>query len=61
MSSRKELDADPKAIQQIGFARQLKNDDGVNGDGIQSMIVLAILEKFKETNLRFLQGNVTVL
>ena len=36
----KKLDADPKAIQQIQFVQQIKNADGVNGDGVQSMLVL---------------------
>ena len=33
LSIQKELDADPKAIQQIHFVRQLKNVDGINADG----------------------------
>ena len=57
MSQQKELDADPKAIQQIELARQLKNTDGVNADGEQSMFVLTILE---EARLKFSQGSVTV-
>ena len=48
-SRQKELDADPKAIQQIEFVGKLKNTDGVNADGTQSMFVLTILEKIKET------------
>ena len=32
LSGQKELDGDPKAIQQIGFVRQLKNADGINAD-----------------------------
>ena len=44
LSRQKELDADPKAIQQI-----------------QSMHVLTILEKIKETGLSFSQRSVTVL
>ena len=59
LSRQKELDADPKAIQQIEFDGQLKNVDGINADGTQSMFVLTILEKNKET--RFSQGSVTVL
>ena len=61
LSRKKELDADPKAIQQIEFVGKLKNIDGVNADGTQSMFVLKILEKIKETRLKFSQGNVTVL
>ena len=44
LSRQKELDADPKAIQQT-----------------QSMHVLTILEKIKETGLLFSQRSVTVL
>ena len=39
LSRQKELDADPKAIQQIEFVGQLKNSDGQNGDGTQSMFI----------------------
>ena len=60
LSRRKELDADPKAIQQIEFVGQLKNpDDAVVAN--ESMFVLTILEKIKETRLKFSQGSVTVL
>ena len=45
----KELDADPKTIQQIEFFGQLKNADGVNADGTQSIFIFKILEKIKET------------
>ena len=37
LSRQKELDADPKAIQQIEFVGQLTNTDGENADGTQSM------------------------
>ena len=37
LSRKKELDADPKAIQQIEFVHQLKNIDGINANGAQSM------------------------
>ena len=57
LSQQKELDADPKAIQQIELAGQLKNTDGVNADGEQSRFVLTILE---EARLKFSQGSVTV-
>ena len=60
MSQQKELNADPKAIQQIELAGQLKNTDGVNADGEQSMFVLMILEKIKEARLKFSQGSVAV-
>ena len=53
LSRQKELDADPKAIQQVEFVGQLKkldaNDspaDTASND--QSMFVLTILEKIKE-------------
>ena len=59
MSQQKELDADPKAIQQIELAGQLKNTDGVNADGEQSMFVLTILEKIKEARLKFSRVSVT--
>ena len=60
MSQQKELDADPKAIQQIELAGKLKNTDGVNADGEQSMFVLMILEEIKEARLKFSQGSVAV-
>ena len=56
----KELDADSKAIQQIEFFRQLKNVNGINADRTQNVFVLKILEKIKETRLKFSQGSVTV-
>ena len=31
------MDADLKANQQIEFAEQLKNENGINADGTQSM------------------------
>ena len=42
LSRPKELDADPKAIQQIEFVGQLTNTGGVNADCTQSMFVLTI-------------------
>ena len=48
LSRQKQLDADPKAIQQLEFVGQLKNVDGTNADETQSMFVLAILEKIDE-------------
>ena len=53
LSRQKELDADQKAIQQIEFVGKWKNADGVNADGTQSMFILTILEKIKETRLIF--------
>ena len=60
MSRQKELDPDPKAIQQIEVVGQFKKIDGVNADGTQSMFVLTILEKIKETKLKFFEVSVTV-
>ena len=60
MSRQKELDADTKAIQQIEIVGQLKNPDNASVES-ESMFVLAIFEKIKETRLKFSQGSVTVL
>ena len=46
----KQLDVDPKEIQQIELAGQLKNTDGVNADVSQSMFILAISEMIKNHN-----------
>ena len=46
LSKQKELDEDPKAIQQIKFVGQLKNVDSVNADGAEFMSILTILERF---------------
>ena len=59
MSRQKELDADPKAIQQIEFIGKLKMT-------IVKMLMvhnssLTILEKIKETRRKSSQGSVTVL
>ena len=56
LSRQKQLDADPKAIQQIEFVGQSKNIDGENITGTQSIFVLTNLEKIKETRLKFSQG-----
>ena len=59
LSRQKELDADPKAIQQIEFVDQLNK---LNADSnAESMFVLTTLEKLKQTRLTFSQGKVTVL
>ena len=53
-------DVDLKAIKQIEFVRQLKNpDDTVVAN--ESMFVLRMLEKIKETRLKFSQVSETVL
>ena len=46
-----------KQLNKWEFVGQLKNVDGVNADGKQSMFILTILEKrTKERRLRFSQG-----
>ena len=60
MSRQKELDANPKTIQRIEFVRQLNNPD-INIVPNESMFVLTVLEKNKETILKFSQGSVAVL
>ena len=52
LSRQKELDADPKAIQHIEFVGQLKNDDDMNADVMQSMFVLTILEKNQRNEVK---------
>ena len=42
LSRQKQVDADPKAIQQIEFIEESKNIDGQNADGTQFMFVLTI-------------------
>ena len=58
MRRQKELDADPKTVQQIEFVRQLKNINCINADGAVSMFVLTISWKIKETSSKFCQINV---
>ena len=48
-------------LNKIEFVAQLKNVGGINADGVQSMFVLTLLEKIKETRLKFSQGSVTIL
>ena len=60
MSRQEESDPDPKAIQEIEFAEQFQNIDGVNADGRQTVFVWTILEKEKK-NLKFSQRIVAVL
>ena len=45
LSRQKELDVDPKAMEQVEFVEQLINADGVNADRIRSMFILATSEK----------------
>ena len=61
MSRHKELSVRLKAIQQTEFVGQLKNSEGLNADGTQSMVVLTISKKIIETCIKFSQGSVTVL
>ena len=63
MSRQKELGADLKPIQiqnQIEFVGKLKNPENAIV-AKESMFVLTILEKMKETRLSFSQGSATVL
>ena len=59
LSTQKELDAVPKVIQQIEFVGQLKKLNDNNN--VESMFILTILAKTKETRLRFSRGSVAVL
>ena len=52
--------ADPKAIQEIAFIGQLTNPDNKIVAN-ESMFDLTILEKIKETRLKFSKESVTVL
>ena len=68
MSEQKELDADPKAIQQIKFVGKLKkldddDDDGYDDDDRAEINVYFndFGKKIKETRLGFSQESVTVL
>ena len=61
LSERKELDADPKAIQQIEFAEKLKKKLNNNNNNAESMFALTMLEKIKEVRLRFSHRTVTLL
>ena len=58
LSRQKELHADLKATQQIELVGQLKNTYGENAGGTEYMFVLIILEKIKETKLKFSQRSV---
>ena len=61
LSRQKELDSDPNANEQIELVGQLKNVDGINSNRAESIFLLTILEKIKETILKFSQGSVTVI
>ena len=53
LSKQQALDADPKAIQQINFSGNLKQDNGGT--------IFSIMEEAKETVFNFTQGTVKVL
>ena len=55
LSSRKELNADPEAIQQIEFVGQSKELNNDNNNNVESTFILTILEKIKERKLKFFQ------
>ena len=52
MSVQKELDADPKSIQQIEFVRQLKNPDKAIVDN-ESMFFLTIVERVTVSHMKW--------
>ena len=62
LSRQKELDADPKAIQQIEFVGQLKEMDGdgnaTDAGNDESMFISTIFEKIKETRLSLFHNEV---
>ena len=57
LSRQKDLDADPKAIRQTEFVGQLKKLNSANNNA-ESMFVLTISEKIKETRLKYSQESV---
>ena len=57
LNKQQTLDADPKAIQQINFTRNLNRGENVN----DNTIMFFIIEEVKETILDFSQGTVKVL
>ena len=63
LSRQKELDADPKAFQHIEFVGWLKilddNSNATDAGAGPNMFVLMMLEKIKETRLKFSQGSAT--
>lgn len=66
LSSQKELDTDEKAMEQFKFIGRLSNDANDANPYylfrtiINPMIVVLILEKIKETNLKFTQRRVKI-
>ena len=61
MNRQNKLNADPKAIQHIELIGKLKNANGHNVDGTQSMFVLMIFKKIKETRPKFSEGSVSLI
>ena len=61
VSRQKELDADPKTIQQIEFFGQLKNDDGVNADGTESIFSIIIMTNCQEVRVKLTNTQVNKL
>ena len=57
LSRQKDLDTDPKAIRQTEFVGQLKKLNSANNNA-ESMFVLTISEKIKETRLKYSQESV---
>ena len=57
LSTQQEMDADPKAIQQINFTGNLNWGENVN----DNTIMVFIFEEEKETILDFSQGTVKML
>ena len=55
LGRQKELDADPKSIQQIELFGKIKTSDNPILAG-ESMFILIILGKIKEMRLKFSQG-----
>ena len=60
LSRQKELDVDPKTIQQIELGRQLNSVDGTNADGAKSMFIFTISKKIKEERLKLSPRSITV-
>ena len=54
LSRQKELDADSKAIQQMGLIGQLKKLDNTNTNA-ESMFTLTILENIKKTRKKIIR------
>ena len=51
-----ELYTNRKGFQQIEFVEQLKNIDGINAYGAESMFVLTILEKNQRNKIKTFSG-----